>query len=292
MTTRTRAPRTPQKTVAGIVDIKTALIDEPASALRVEMDDAKLVELERDIAQNGLYYPLIVRAKKSRYEVVDGHRRLLACRNLNLPTVRCIVHDASSPPPEAVKLKSNLLREDNTDAEIAVWLGELAQKEGYTLSQLSDVVGRSESWVNDRTDLLRGDGEVLQALADRKINFSVAKVLNRCKSEQWRHLGLYHAIVDQLPAARLNDWLCRNAPEVENPRGVVEPVPVSPVDGVQTEPGIRCEFCGGWKDPQNMVNLWLHRWEWTIVQQVLAVRHQEENERAAAAAEPAAAGGE
>jgi ParB/RepB/Spo0J family partition protein len=281
-----------KKPQAAIVDIKISLIDEPENALRVEMDDAKLVELERDIRENGLYYPLIVRAKKSRYEVVDGHRRLIACRNIGLVTVRCMVHDASSPPPEAVKLKSNLLREDNTDAEIAVWLGELAQKQGYTLSQLSDIVGRSESWVNDRTDLLRGDGEVLQALGDRKINFSQAKVLNRCKNETWRHLGLYHAIADNVPAARLNDWLCRNAPEIENPRGVVVPVPVSAVDGPQTQPGIVCEFCGGWKDPANMVNLWLHRWEWTIVQQILQVRNQEEIERAAAAGEPAAAGTE
>jgi ParB family transcriptional regulator, chromosome partitioning protein len=278
------------KKQAKFQDLALDLIDEPSNALRVAMDDEKLVELERDIAANGLYYPLIVKTIGERYEVVDGHRRLIACRNIRLASVRCIVHGKGSPPPEATKLKANLLREDNTDAELAVWLGELAQKHGYTLSQLSDVVGRSESWVNDRTDLLRGDVEVLQALGDRKINFSVAKVLNRCKNEKWRKLALYHAIMDQLPAARLNDWLIRNATEMDNPRMNVEPVAIVPVDGVQTEPGIRCDFCGGWKDPQNMVNVWLHRWEWTIVQQALAIQHQAAEPAAVEPADPAAAG--
>jgi ParB/RepB/Spo0J family partition protein len=116
-----------------IKNISLALIDEPEMALRADMDDEALAELASDIRQNGVYYPLIVHAKGDRYEVRDGHRRLLACRSLNLVEVRCIVHDDHDPPPEAVKLKTNLLREDNTDAEIATWLSELAQKHGYDL---------------------------------------------------------------------------------------------------------------------------------------------------------------
>ena len=251
------------------------LIDEPKNSLRVGMDDDKLMDLERDIQQNGLYYPLIVRAVGERYEVVDGHRRLLACRNIGKTPIPCILHDAGSPPAEAVKLKSNLLREDNTDAEIAVWLGEMATEHGYSLEQLAKLVGRSESWVNDRTDLLRGDVAVLEALGARRINFSQAKVLNRCKNEQWRKLGLYHAATDNIPAARLHDWLCRNAPQVEGEA----PQPTAPVapngDGAPVGPGIVCEFCGGWKDPHNMVSVWLHRWEWTMVQQILAMRQAE-----------------
>jgi ParB/RepB/Spo0J family partition protein len=256
-------------------NIALSLIDEPPNPLRCDMDDDKLADLERDIRDNGLYYPLIVRARDERYEVIDGHRRLIACRNIGMQTVDCIVHGVSSPPPEAVKLKCNLLREDNTDAEIAVWLGQLAHEHGYTLEQLSETVGRSESWVNDRTDLLRGDPAVLQALGERKINFSQAKVLNRCQNAKWRGLALYHAVTDQIPAARLHDWLMRNAPEIDGAAVVVAaPVPVNG-DGAQNVPGIACEFCGGWKDPHNMVNLWLHRWEWTIVQQILSVRQQE-----------------
>jgi len=256
-------------------DISLHCIDEPVTVLRAEIDDSKLDELADDIRDNGLYYPLIVHASGERYEVVDGHRRLLACRRLGLVAVRCIVHDENSPPPEAVKLKSNLLREDNTDAEIAVWMGELAQKHEYSLEQLCKMVGRSEGWVNDRIDLLRGDPDVLNALGSRKINFSQAKVLNRCKDKGWRDLGLHYAQTDNLPATRLHDWLVRNCPGVSPARGA-EPAP-APVNGDTGEsgPGIVCEFCGGYRDPQNMVQVWLHRWEWDMVKRMLAGSHQQ-----------------
>lgn len=272
-----RAPKTVGSSNAAqaIALIPLALIDDPQTALRVEMDDAKLSELERDIRENGLYYPLIVEPVGDRFEVVDGHRRLVACRNIGLPAAPCIVRAPGSPPPEAVKLKCNLLREDNTDAEIAIWLGELSEKHGTSLDDLCKLVGRSESWVNARVDLLRGDNDVLIALGERQINFSQATVLNRCKDERWRKMGLHFAISDHVPAAKLQEWLVRNLPPGEqstNNATVEEP---ANGDGLQTGPGIVCEFCGGWKDPQNMVNVWLHRWEWAMVQQMLSMRQQE-----------------
>jgi len=216
-----------------------------------------------------------VRQEDERFEVVDGHRRLLACRAAGVAEVPCILHGDDSPPPEAVKLKTNLLREDNTDAELAVWLGELVAKHSYTLQQLAQIVGRSESWVNARTDLLRGCPKVLQALADRQINFSQAQVLNRCRDDRWRELGLHYAITDHVPAARLNEWLVRNAGVTIAAPELVQTAGEPQAEGLQQGPGIVCEFCGGHKDPQNMVNLWLHRWEWTIVQQLLSMKQQE-----------------
>jgi ParB/RepB/Spo0J family partition protein len=272
-----RAPKAapPKNAAETIVMVAVAMIDDPENALRVEMDDAKLRELEIDIRDNGLYIPLIVRPSGDRYEVVDGHRRLVACRNIALAAVPCIVHGAGSPPPEAVKLKCNLLREDNTDAEIAIWLGELSEKHGASLDDLCRLVGRSEGWVNARIDLLRGDESVLVALGQRQINFSQATVLNRCKDATWRKMGLHYAISDHVPAARLNEWLIRNLPTVEqSPNPATIDTPASG-DEVQQGPGIVCEFCGGWKDPHNMVNVWLHRWEWAMVQQMLSMRQQE-----------------
>jgi ParB/RepB/Spo0J family partition protein len=256
--------------MADIREISLHLIDEPENALRCEIDDAKLDELAADIRDNGLYYPLIVHATGARYQVRDGHRRLLACQRLGLIAVRCIVHDANDPPPEAVKLKTNLLREDNTDAEIAVWLGELATKHDYSIEQLCQMVGRSEGWVNDRIDLLRGDTDVLNALGMRKINFSQAKVLNQCKDKSWRDMGLHYAVADNIPATKLKEWLIRNT---FVPAAVVANTPIAaPAESAAGEmvAGIVCDWCGGHKDPYNMVQLWLHRWEWDLVQKILS----------------------
>ena len=262
--------------MADIRDISLHLIDEPVMVLRAEIADDSLDELAADIRDNGLYYPLIVHAVGERYEVRDGHRRLLACRRLGLVAVRCIVHDENSPPPEAVKLKTNLLRESNTDAEIAVWMGELAQKHGYSLEQLCAMVGRSEYWVNDRIDLLRGDPDVLNALGARSITFTQAKVLNRCKDKGWRDLGLHYAQSDNIPATKLHEWLVRNCPPVSPPPSAV-PAPAPPNgEELVAGAGIVCEFCGGFKDPQNMVQVWLHRWEWEMVKQILNSQQQQQ----------------
>lgn len=259
-----------------IRDIALDVIDEPETPLRAEIDDFALEELASSIRDEGLLYPIIVHANGDRFEVRDGHRRLLACRRLGLERVRCIVHDGDSPPPEAVKLKSNLLREDNTDAEIAVWLGELASRHNYSLEQLSNMVRRSEGWINDRVDLLRGDPDVLAALGARRINFSQAKVLNRCKDKGWRDLGLHYAQTDHVPAPRLHEWLVRNCPPVKAPvHAQPEPLPAygtpEPIG-----PGIVCEYCGGHKDPQNMVQVWLHRWEWAMVVQILNTQQEQQ----------------
>lgn len=273
--------RSKKPAVAGVQEISLHLIDEPEYALRAEIDDAKLDDLAADIKENGLYYPLIVHAKGDRFEVRDGHRRLLACRRVGLIKVPCIVHDQNSPPPEAVKLKTNLLREDNTDAEIAVWMGELAEKHNYSLEQLCQMVGRSEGWVNDRVDLLRGDPDVLTALGERRINFSQAKVLNRCPDKGWRDLGLHYAIVDHLPATKIHEWLVRNVPGVQTHQP--QPAVLEPQNGngAVSGPGIVCDWCGGFKDPQNMVSIWLHRWEWDLVQQMLKAAHEDAPARAA-----------
>lgn len=250
--------------------ISLHLLDLAESDLRYDLDDRALDELCDDIRDNGLYYPLIVQAKGERWEVVDGGRRLRCLRRLGIIEAPCMERTASATPNEAVQLKTNLLRENNSDAEIAAWLGELATKHDYGIEQLCKLVGRSEAWVNARIDLLRGDADVLNALGRREINLSQAQVLNSCKDKSWRDLGLHYAVVDKIAATRLKDWLIRNT---FVPAAVVADTPiVAPAEQAagQVTAGIVCDWCGGFKDPVNMVSLWLHRWEWDMVQQILS----------------------
>lgn len=250
--------------------VEISKIDDPEVATRIDIDDQKLDELAKDIRDNGLYYPVIVKPVGDRFEVVDGHRRTLACRRLGLVEITCKVLPREGPPPEAVKLKTNLLREQNNDAELAVYLGELVDKHGYNMEQLMQVTGMSENWINERYALLQGDHDVLTALNEGKINFTHAKVLNKCPDKAWRDLGLHYAIADHIPATKLNDWLVRNTP---NPTATADLSPAQPQPSVEAPvipaSGVRCDWCGGDKDPYNMVFVTLHRWEWEFVQNIL-----------------------
>lgn len=251
--------------MAQVSDIAVALIDDPAIALRLEIDDYQLDELCGSIRDIGLQMPLIVKATGDRWEVVDGHRRLLAVRRLGFQFVPCRIHEAALAPDEAVKLACNLQREDNTDAEIAAWLGELATTHGYNIEQLCQLVKRSESWVNDHVALLRGYDFVFDALASRKINYSQAKAINRCRAEDWARMGLHYAVCDNLPAARLTEYFVRNCPDVSPPtQASVNTAPPEPVAGQDIQL-IECAICGGNRDPQNLITVMMHRWHWEQV---------------------------
>jgi ParB/RepB/Spo0J family partition protein len=255
-------------------EIPLSLIDPPDVVLGFDERYEDVTELAADIKRNGLYYPLIVEANGDRYKLRDGKRRWHACKAIPLYNVRCIVHGEGDAPAPAVTLNANLQRKDNNDAEIAVYLGELATTHKYSLEQLCEVTGRSPEWVNSRTDLLRGDPEVLLALGEGKINFSQARVLNRCKADDWRKMGLHFAIADGLPARRLDEYFQRNCsvpmpatqPTAEPSNGATEQPAVAP--------GIVCAFCGGFKDPVNMENIWIHRWHWNVITKLLAQSEQ------------------
>ncbi len=66
------------------LSIDLALLDDNPFQPRKEMDAAKLDELAASIAQSGLLQPIAVRpAGAGKYQVVAGHRRTAAFRNLH-----------------------------------------------------------------------------------------------------------------------------------------------------------------------------------------------------------------
>jgi ParB/RepB/Spo0J family partition protein len=253
--------------------VELALIDDPEVATRVDIDEIELDKLARDIAKNGCLVPPILKAKADRWEVVDGHRRTLAMRRNGTVKTTCGILGPDEVPPEEVKLKTNMLRVQNNDAELAVYIGDLVIKYGYTMPQLMDATGMSEHWINERYALLQGDPNVLQALNAGQIKMAHAKVINACPDASWRGIALHYAIDDQLPATKLDAWL--------KPKYLTPPTPTADlpsavtvaIDAAPAPQGVKCDWCGGDRDPQNMVFVTLHRWEWEMVQKMLASAH-------------------
>lgn len=248
-------------------------IDEPELALRLEMDDEQLNALVQSMRAVGQIVPIRVKRKGDRFEVVDGHRRYKAAQILNLLTIRGEVEDGSDQLSEARKLHANLIREDNTDAEIAVYLQQLVEKHGATEQQLCDMMKRSADWIGDRMRLLRGDEHVFHALQQRQISFSVAKALNRCKDDKYRDYYLKHAIQSGAPARTVDNWI--NSIPLETGETPAAPAAAASV-AVPAAAGngaIACGFCGGGLDPWNLLNVWIHPHEWAMI---LKLRDQQE----------------
>src|SRR4051812_26249373 len=106
-------------------------IDEPANPVRCTMDDGLMDELVESIRANGLLQPIGVKPKGERYEVIFGHRRLIAHKFLQRTEIEARVYSNGDANTAALMLAENLSREEMSDADVAIYLAELRDEHGF-----------------------------------------------------------------------------------------------------------------------------------------------------------------
>jgi len=186
--------------------IVQAQITEPKYVVRIRIDEAKLDELAESIKEIGLLQPILVRPMGDFFEVVAGHRRLLATRKIGLDPVPCLIMDAAGHEQSvAEKLHENLYRHDLTPIEEAAVYAE-AFEQLLDTDKVAAVVHRSRAVVERRLHLLELDDRVRDALADGKIPLGVAEELDKVKEETKRHYLLDCAISDGATVDKVRQW--------------------------------------------------------------------------------------
>lgn len=267
--------------------IPIAEIDEPPLPMRASMDDGKLKELAESIADAGLQQPITVVERKhkctcselvecdplsecptyagSRYEIVTGHRRFIAHQMLNRHEVLCIVRQPGEVEIAAAMIAENCCREDVNAAEEAIWMAQLVEQHGFTEEQLMKATRRSADYIGDRFRLLRGDPEVFKAVQAGHITHSTARELNKCKNEEMRRYFTDAAVRGGTPSRIVRRWIddyVLQSTVPQNPNPVILEVPAPEA----VDPHVpECALCGGRKDPWNLVNVTLHRWELDLI---------------------------
>lgn len=286
-------------------NVRLELLNEPPQPVRVAMDEAKLSELAADIRIRGLLQPLLVKAVPpeprngfvepapfsfdaweqvgGRYEVVAGHRRLLASTMAGLLHVPVRAHAPNETLGLGDKLAENFQREDVTAAEEGWALAEYIEQHQPTIAQLIALTGCGEQWINERLDLVRNDAEVAQAVAERKISFAVSRELLRVNSHTaalvlrcatneipeervkqffaHRHflldLCVRSGATSRVARSYVEQWKAGLVPAPSAPYGVTSP-DAQPQPGPPPE---RCIICGGSSDAQNFKRIAVHWWE-------------------------------
>ena len=83
-------------------------------------DDEAMQELIESIRIRGQLTPALVRKQyHGRYELISGHRRLHACRNLGLTTLRCEVREMTKEEAVIAMVESNFHRPEILPSEKA-----------------------------------------------------------------------------------------------------------------------------------------------------------------------------
>lgn len=272
-------------------NIPLSLIDEPPAPVRATMEEGALYELRDSIRAMGLLQPIIVVPTISadgaanpehrpaegvtqdsgslRYEIVAGHRRFLAARLVPMEAMPCMVFADGELAKEAAMLHENAFREDMTAAEEGWFYCELVEKHTLTEAALCAMVRQKPDYIYERMDLVRKDANIAQLVAQRKMNFSVAKELLKCPDPDHRkylaHLCVEGGATAKVARGYVQQWQSQQQGTITPQPGPAAPDAGSP----PVENTMKCWCCGKGDDPQNLRLLYLHWYELDSLQRIL-----------------------
>lgn len=255
-------------------EIPLGLIDEPELPSRTEMDERKMDELVASVLLLGVLQNLIVFRKGDRFEVIAGHRRWHAAKRAGLAAVPCRIYPSREAANNiAIQFAENAKREKVNDADEAQWFNELLELHcGGDVDQLCALVGEKRPYVEDRLLLMQGDPLVLQRLREKRIQFGVAKALNRCTDDGHRRWLLDAAINGGATVAVVNGWLADWKRDADRQAGVPYQLSDAPAPAPMPQSDyFRCYICRGRENLANMRPINVHDYcQHAVLNKVLA----------------------
>ncbi len=135
---------------------------------RTSFDPEGLSELAASIRRHGVLQPIVVSRKGDTYELVAGHRRVLAARLAGKTTIPAVVRDEVSDHLE-LALVENLQRTDLNAIEAARAYKLLMETYDLTQEQLAERLGKSRSAVANTPRTLSAPQPLQDAVLEGKI---------------------------------------------------------------------------------------------------------------------------
>ena len=169
-------------------------------------------ELKESVKENGLLQPIIVRSfSAGTYEIISGHRRVEACKELRIQTVPAIVREMTKDEAVIAMVDSNLQREHLLPSEKAFAYKmklEALKHQGKTSRQVvgklesADKISESESGrqVQRYIRLTHLIPELLKLVDEERIAFTPAVELSYLPENEQRMLAEEIEYTDATPS--------------------------------------------------------------------------------------------
>lgn len=135
---------------------------------RTAFDPEALSELAASISRHGVLQPIVVSADGDGYELVAGHRRVLAARLAGKTTIPAVVREEVGDRLE-LALIENLQRSDLNAIETARAYKLLMETYDLTQEQLAERLGKSRSSVANMLRALNAPQALQDAVIEGKI---------------------------------------------------------------------------------------------------------------------------
>lgn len=263
--------------------VRLELIDEPDIAERELMEEKDLGDLALSILEQGLIKPLVVRQKGPRFQVIAGHRRLLACRIVNYDPVPCRVKLDDRVDDLAVLVAENAYVEPvNAVDEARFYVRVLNELCEHDVDALCIKVKRKRAYVEDRLVMLNGHPQVVEALQRKQISFAVARELNKVTDPARLLIWLDLSITAGTSARQIESWRREAAGQENIQIAHSDPDQIAADIAAQyAAPQMSCMICQSGEDPHMMDLVYIHRYCARMMQQgthpAIAVQPQAEN---------------
>ena len=177
-------------------------------------DGEEKEQLLASIKEQGTIEPLIVRHSSTagKYEIVSGHRRLEACKELNIQSLPVIVRDLSDEQAVSMMVDANLHRETILPSERAfaykmklealnhqgVTSVQLGQK--HSRKSIADMFGTSETQIQRYIRLTELIPELLNMVDEGRIAMTPAVELSYLTKSQQQALFEEIEYLDATPS--------------------------------------------------------------------------------------------
>src|ERR1700686_683094 len=221
-----------------VVNLAIADIDKNPFQTRYVEDDDKLEELSDSIKANGVVQPIMVRPgdDEGRYILVLGERRLHASKKAGKTHIPALVRRVSLQQAAEMTIVENLQREDLSALEQAEAFRVLSNEFHLTQQQIGERVGLSRASVTNYMRLLKLPRDVMQLLAEKKINFAQAKELLRLEGDDKIAEAALYAVKKGMTLEQVEMLVLRM-------NGLLDPIPGMPGQAPKKSGGAR------WVDP-------------------------------------------
>lgn len=160
------------------MDVAESEMGERYGALRIvnpRADDAMV----KSIRKYGQISPVVCTRIEDSYELIDGFKRLRACRRMKKETVRARILTTTCRVVKAAIIQLNRGRSISA-VEEAMVLSSLYREDGLTQVEIAALLGRHKSWVSRRIALIEQlDEEVLAYMRLGLLSVSTGRELAR-----------------------------------------------------------------------------------------------------------------
>ena len=116
----------------------------------------------KSIRKYGQISPVVCVRTEGGYEMIDGFKRLRACRSLDQGTLKATMMEVSTRVCKAAMVQLNWSGQSINEMEEALVVQSLHREDGLTQMEIATLVGRDKSWVSRRISLIERLSEDVQ----------------------------------------------------------------------------------------------------------------------------------